>query len=75
MYCMRPDGSTIVEVSCDTPDALVVVTRLELQHYSPFYLDPKAAVEIGGSILFVMAVAFVLRMARKALETEEKETI
>ena len=70
MYCMQPGVSTITEVSCDTPDALVVVTRLELQQLSPFYLDIESAVAIGGAILLVMAVAFVLRAARKSLEYE-----
>lgn len=75
MYCMDPVATTVTVVDCGQPDALIVVTRLELQQFSPFYLDPDAAMEIGGAILYVMAVAFVIRMAVKALATsEEKET-
>lgn len=73
MYCMQPGVETITEVSCDQPDALVVVTRLELEQYSPFYLDPESAMAIGGAILLVMAVAWSLRAVRKALETSESE--
>lgn len=73
MYCMRPDTSTVIEVSCDTPDALVVLSRVELAQYSPFYLDPESAMAIGGAILLVMAAAWSLRAVRKALETKESE--
>lgn len=73
MYCMRADSSTITEVSCDTPDALVVLTRLELVQYSPFYLDPESAGQIGGALLLVMAVAWCMRQLRKSLETKESE--
>ncbi|GKS96150.1 hypothetical protein [Acidovorax sp. SUPP2825] len=70
---MRADSSTITEVSCDTPDALVVLTRLELVQYSPFYLDPESAGQIGGALLLVMAVAWCMRQLRKSLETKESE--
>lgn len=70
---MQPGTTTITEVPCDQPDALIVVTRLELQQYSPFYLDNESATAIGGAVLLVMAVAFVLRVASKALTTSEKE--
>lgn len=73
MYCMAPGSTTVTEVDCSQPDALLVITRQELQQFSPFYLDIESAVAIGGAILTVMAVAFVLRAARKALEPE-KET-
>ncbi|BEP95679.1 hypothetical protein GmRootA79_40630 [Acidovorax sp. A79] len=73
MYCMQPSTTTISEVSCDTPDALVVLSRVELAQYSPFYLDPESAMAIGGAILLVMAAAWSLRAVRKALETKESE--
>jgi len=68
MFCIKYDGSAYLEVSCDTPDSLVVVTRDELAQRSPFYLDASSAVEIVGAILMLMAVAFVLRQGRKVLE-------
>lgn len=74
MYCLKHDGSTYSEVSCDTPDALVVVTRVELATHSPFYLDNVSALEIAGASLMVMAVAFVLRQIRKYLESEREES-
>lgn len=70
---MAPGSTTVVEVDCSQPDALLVLSRLELQQLSPFYLDIESATAIGGAVLLVMAVAFLLRAARKALETE-KET-
>ncbi len=74
MYCMRSDTATVTEVSCDTPDALVVLTRVELVQYSPFYLDPESAGQIGGALLLVMAVAWCMRQLRKSLEvTKESE--
>ena len=68
MYCINPESS--VEVSCDASNALIVVTRIELAQLSPFYLDIESAVEIGGALLMVMTVAYVLRQARKYLESE-----
>lgn len=70
MYCMQPDTFTITEVSCETPGALVVMTPLELQQYSPFYLDPESAGAIGGALLLVMAAAWGLRAVRKTLESK-----
>lgn len=70
MYCLHYGVQGYAEVSCDTPDALIVVTRLELAQLSPFYLDPQSAVEIGGALLMVMTVAWLLRQARKYLESE-----
>lgn len=72
MYCMQPDTATISEVPCDTPGALVVMTRLELQQYSPFYLDPESAGAIGGALLLVMAAAWSLRAVRKTLEARNE---
>lgn len=71
MYCMQPGVTTVTEVPCDQPGALVVLTRLELQQLSPFYLDIESAMAIGGAILLVMAVAFCFRVASKALATSE----
>ena len=73
MYCMQPATPTITEVSCDTPDALVVLTRVELAQHSPFYLDPESASAIGGALLLVMAAAWCMRAVRKTLETKESE--
>lgn len=67
MYCMQPGTPQITEVSCDTPDALVVLTRVELAQYSPFYLEPESAGAIGGALLLVMAVAWGLRTLRQSL--------
>lgn len=74
MYCLQHNGSAYLEVSCDDPDALIVVTRLELVQMTPFYLDIESAVEISGALLMVMAVAFVLRQIRKYLEIEREES-
>ena len=74
MYCLTHNGSTYSEASCDDPDALVVVTRVELAQMTPFYLDLESAVEISGALLMVMAVAFVLRQIRKYLETESENS-
>lgn len=63
---------------CD-PDQLTVLTQTELQAVipgaganppSPFNLDIESAVAIGGAILLLWAVAFVLRMARKSVESQ-----
>lgn len=72
MFCIRHDGTAYIEVSCDTPDSLIVATRDELVRMNPFYLDNESAMAIGGAILMVMAVAFVLRMARKSLDVKEE---
>lgn len=74
MYCLQHNGSAYLEVSCDDPEALVVVTRVELAQMTPFYLDLESAVEISGALLMVMAVAFVLRQIRKYLESEREES-
>ena len=74
MYCLQHNGATYSEASCDDPDALVVVTRVELAQMTPFYLDLESAVEISGALLMVMAVAFVLRQIRKYLETESENS-
>ncbi|KLO60137.1 hypothetical protein AA671_11500 [Delftia tsuruhatensis] len=73
MYCIQPGAQQQIEVSCDTPGALLVITRLELAQLSPFYLDLESAVEISGAMLMAMAVAFVLRQVRKYLESKEEE--
>lgn len=72
MYCIQP-GDQRVEVSCDTPDALIVITRTELVQLSPFYMSIESAVEISGAMWMAMAVAFVLRQVRKYLESKEEE--
>lgn len=74
MYCLQHNGSVYLEVSCEDPEALIVVTRVELGQMTPFYLDTESAVEISGALLMVMAVAFVLRQIRKYLESEREES-
>lgn len=71
MYCMQPDSPTVVEVPCDQPGALVVMTQAELQQSGPLNLSPESGAAIGGAVLLVMAVAWVLRAARKTLEESE----
>ena len=73
MYCLIHDGTAYQEVSCDTPDAYLVMTRVELAQYSPFYMDTESAVAISGAMLMAMAVAFVLRQVRNALSSKEEE--
>lgn len=73
MFCIQHGGQGLEEVSCDTPDAYLVITRVELAQLSPFYLDLESAVEISGAMLMAMAVAFVLRQVRKYLESKEEE--
>lgn len=72
MYCI--DYSSGVTVSCDTPDALIVINRVELSQLSPFYLDIGSAVQIGGALLMVMAVASVIRMVKNYLLSSESES-
>lgn len=67
MYCIYHDAQAVQEVPCDTPDSLVVMTRVELAQMSPFYMDTESALAIGGAMLLIMSVAFVLRMIRQAL--------
>lgn len=72
MYCMRPDTATVTEIPCETPGALVVMTPVELQQHSPFYLDPESAGAIGGALLLVMATAWCMRAMRKTLEVRNE---
>ena len=74
MFCLKYVGQTFQEASCSDQDALIVMTREELAQHSPFYLDIPAAIEISGAILLVMGVAFVLRMVRKYLESDDSAT-
>ena len=74
MFCLIHDGASYQEVSCDTPESWVVMTHVELAQHSPFYMDIESAVAIGGALLMVMAVAFVLRQIRKYLESEREES-
>lgn len=74
MYCIASSTDSTV-VDCTTPNALIVITPLELAQMSPLQLDPESAVAISSAILMLWAVAFVLRMARKLLENQsESET-
>ena len=73
MYCLQHNGSAYLEVSCDDPEALVVVTRTELAQMTPFYLGLESAVEISGALLMVMAVAFVLRQITNYLRSKDED--
>ena len=68
MYCLHHDGQSYSEVSCDIPDALIVVTRLELAQMSPFNLDPESAVAIGGAMLMVGRIRYAEPKAAKFLK-------
>jgi hypothetical protein len=74
MFCVQSGGVDQTSYDCNAVDALIVVSRVELSQLSPFYLDVASAVAIGGPILMLMAVAFVLRMIRKYLETENDKS-
>lgn len=73
MFCLIHDGSSYQEVSCDTPDSWVVMTHVELAQHSPFYMDIESAVAIGGALLMVMAVAFVLRQITNYLRSKDED--
>ena len=73
MFCLIHNGASYQEVSCDTPESWVVMTHVELAQHSPFYMDIESAVAIGGALLMVMAVAFVLRQLAIYLRSKEEE--
>ena len=73
MFCLIHDGSSYQEVSCDTPERWVVMTHVELAQHSPFYMDIESAVAIGGALLMVMAVAFVLRQITNYLRSKDED--
>ena len=73
MFCLIHDGASYQEVSCDTPDSWVVMTHVELAQRSPFYMDIESAVAIGGALLMVMAVAFVLRQITNYLRSKDED--
>ena len=73
MFCLIHDGASYQEVSCDTPDSWVVMTHVELAQRSPFYMDIESAVAIGGALLMVMAVAFVLRQIPHYLRSKAED--
>lgn len=73
MFCLIHDGANYHEVSCDTPESWVVMTHVELAQHSPFYMDTESAVAIGGALLSVMAVAFVLRQISNYLRSKDED--
>lgn len=73
MFCLIHDGASYQEVSCDTPDSWVVMTHVELAQHSPFYMDIESAVAIGGALLTIMAVAFVLRQITNYLRSKDED--
>lgn len=71
MFCVNEH---LAEIACDNPTAWLVLTRQELEQMrSPFYLDVESAVLISSASLLLLAVAFVIRVIRKQLETTEKD--
>ena len=73
MFCLIHDGAIYQEVSCDTPESWVVMTHVELAQHSPFYMDIESAVAIGGALLMVMAVAFVMRLITNYLRSKDED--
>lgn len=73
MFCLIQRGPFYLEVSCDTPGSWVVMTHVELAQHSPFYMDIESAVAIGGALLSVMAVAFVLRQIANYLRSKDED--
>ena len=73
MFCLIHDGASFQEVSCDTPESWVVMTHVELAQHSPFYMDIESAVAIGGALLMVMAVEFVLRQITNYLRSKDED--
>ena len=73
MFCLIHDGASYQEVSCDTPESWDVTTHVELAQHSPFYMDIESAVAIGGALLMVMAVAFVLRQITNYLRSKDED--
>ena len=73
MFCLIHDGASYQEVSCDTPESWVVMTHVELTQHSPFYMDIESAVAIGGALLTVMAVAFVLRQITNYIRSKDED--
>lgn len=73
MFCLIHNGAGYQEVSCDTPESWVVMTHVELAQHSPFYMDIESAVAIGGALLMVMAVAFVLRQITNYLRSKDED--
>lgn len=47
--------------------------HVELAQHSPFYMDIESAVAIGGALLMVMAVAFVLRQITNYLRSKDED--
>ena len=73
MFCLIHDGASYQEVSCDAPESWVVMTHVELAQHSPFDMDIESAVAIGGALLMVMAVAFVLRQITNYLRSKDED--
>lgn len=68
MTCAIEQAGKYTPAPCDTATH-VVLSRVEW-HTNPFNLTPESGAAIGGAVLVVMAVAFVFRMIRKALESQ-----
>ncbi len=73
MFCLIHVGDSYQEVSCDTPESWVVMSHVELAQHSPFYMVIESAVAIGGALLMVMAVAFVLRQITNYLRSKDED--
>lgn len=71
MLCagVAPDGSVYLvdPQPVDTSSCgLVIQSAFEVAS-TPWALDPSAAAEVGGAVLFVWAVAYAFRLAIRAL--------
>ena len=75
MYCIAPSGTDRAAVPCDTPGVLIVLDRVELAQYSPFYMDVESASAIGGALLLAWAVAYCFRMVIKLLKPESESEL
>jgi hypothetical protein len=66
-------GSEAGTSGCATSGSSSTCRVEVIAHLPTFELSNESAVAIGGATLLLWAVAFVLRTARKLLETEESE--
>lgn len=71
MFCVIQQGNDLEHVSCERPDALLVMSRSEFTQMSPFYLDMQSAVMISGALLFAACAAYVLRAIRNFILDDE----
>lgn len=61
-------SSNVVMVATGTPPC--AAGSFQISEGSPWELDLASGSQIGGAILLVMGVAFVMRMVRKSVESQ-----